>query len=261
MGQTVDIRGTSLTVVEHDSQRVVTLAMVDEVHGRPEGTARKRFNDNKARFVEGEDYFVRNSDEARAMGITAPNGLMLLTESGYLMLVKSFTDDLAWEVQRSLVNNYFRVKAEAPRYAPAITEKVNAHIEADRLMRSRMTISRLLGLDRNQAALSSAQSAKKITGIDPMAELGVMHLIAPVQERLLTPTQIGAELGLSNRAINKLFGDHDYHTKSPAGGYEATEKGKPYSRLVDTNKKQGGAPVMQLRWFPSVIPVVKGWMN
>ncbi|MBS6504229.1 MAG: ORF6C domain-containing protein, partial [Clostridium sp.] len=39
----------------------------------------------------------------------APKGL-LITESGYLMLVKSLQDDLAWKVQRELVNNYFRVK-------------------------------------------------------------------------------------------------------------------------------------------------------
>lgn len=30
------------------------------------------------------------------------------------MLVKSFTDDLAWTVQRELVNNYFRTKEEKP---------------------------------------------------------------------------------------------------------------------------------------------------
>lgn len=33
-----------------------------------------------------------------------PNNLVtLITETGYLMLVKSFTDDLAWKVQRELV--------------------------------------------------------------------------------------------------------------------------------------------------------------
>ena len=30
------------------------------------------------------------------------NELHLITETGYLMLVKSFTDDLAWSVQREL---------------------------------------------------------------------------------------------------------------------------------------------------------------
>lgn len=92
---TVTINNKQLPEVEYRGQRVVTLKMIDEVHQRPEGTARKRFNDNKCRFVEGEDYFVRNSDEAREMGVTAPNGIIFLTESGYLMLVKSFTDDLA----------------------------------------------------------------------------------------------------------------------------------------------------------------------
>lgn len=36
----------------------------------------------------------------------------LLTESGYLMIVKTFTDDLSWKVQRELVNTYFRAKAK-----------------------------------------------------------------------------------------------------------------------------------------------------
>lgn len=105
----ISINSTDLTVKEFHGQRVVTLREVDAVHQRPYGTARKRFNDNKDRFVEGVDYFVRNSDEAaKEYGIIAPNGLTLITESGYLMLVKSFTDDLAWDVQRQLVNTYFR---------------------------------------------------------------------------------------------------------------------------------------------------------
>ena len=33
-----------------------------------------------------------------------------MTETGYLMIVKSFTDDLAWSVQRQLVNTYFKAK-------------------------------------------------------------------------------------------------------------------------------------------------------
>ena len=36
--------------------------------------------------------------------------LNLFTESGYLMLVKSLTDDLSWAVQRELVNGYFKVQ-------------------------------------------------------------------------------------------------------------------------------------------------------
>lgn len=111
MGDLVHIEDTDISIKEYNGHRVVTFKDVDLVHNRPEGTARKRFNDNKKHFIEGEDFFVRKTDEAaKDYGIVAPNGLVLLTEQGYLMLVKSFTDDLAWKVQRQLVNSYFRVR-------------------------------------------------------------------------------------------------------------------------------------------------------
>lgn len=110
--QIVAVGNSEVAVKEFRGQRVVTFKDIDAVHERPEGTARKRFNDNKKHFILGEDYFVRNTDEAKKeFCITAPNGLVLMTEQGYLMLVKSFTDDLSWKVQRQLVSSYFKKEA------------------------------------------------------------------------------------------------------------------------------------------------------
>lgn len=114
MTNAILINNTPIPIKEYNGFRVVTLKEIDTVHGRKDGTARKRFNDNKHRFIEGVDYFVRKTDEAlNEFGVTAPNGLTLITETGYLMLVKSFTDDLAWQVQRELVNSYFRAKEQS----------------------------------------------------------------------------------------------------------------------------------------------------
>ncbi|MCY6411168.1 phage antirepressor KilAC domain-containing protein [Acinetobacter sp. VNH17] len=111
----ITISGKQLPIVEYMGNRVVTFAMIDEVHQRPEGTARKRFNDNRERFIEGEDYFKVCASEIRTHKICsispkAHEDVILITESGYLMLTKSFTDDLAWQVQRQLVSSYFKVK-------------------------------------------------------------------------------------------------------------------------------------------------------
>jgi hypothetical protein len=107
----VTINKVDLPVKEFNGKRVVTLKDVDNVHERTEGTARRNFNANKKHFILGEDYIQRNSLEAKIeYGLKAPNGLTLLTESGYLMIVKSFQDDLAWDVQRQLVNSYFKLK-------------------------------------------------------------------------------------------------------------------------------------------------------
>jgi hypothetical protein len=108
------INNTPVQIKEYNDMRVVTLKDIDAVHGRPDGTARKRFNDNKDHFIEGEDFFKVCASEIRTRKIIeisakAQEDVTFITESGYLMLVKSFTDDLAWNVQRQLVNSYFRV--------------------------------------------------------------------------------------------------------------------------------------------------------
>jgi hypothetical protein len=112
--KTMQIYNQEIQVKEYEGQRVVTFKDIDFVHQRPEGTAKKRFNNNQKHFVIDEDYYKISWSEIRTMGIETksnyPNGLILIKESGYLMLVKSFTDDLAWKVQRELVNNYFRLK-------------------------------------------------------------------------------------------------------------------------------------------------------
>lgn len=116
MEEIVKINNNDLQVKMWNGQRVVTLSDIDKVHSRPSGTARRNFNENKKHLILNEDYIVRNSYEAKQeYNITAPNGLTLFTESGYLLLVKSFTDDLAWSVQRDLVNTYFKLKELAPQ--------------------------------------------------------------------------------------------------------------------------------------------------
>lgn len=112
----VKINNTDLSVKEFNGQRIVTFKDIDMLHERIEGTAKRNFSDNKKHFIENEDYFKMTYKEfstnfvPNSKGGNPNNEVVLLTESGYLMLVKSLQDDLAWKVQRELVNNYFRVK-------------------------------------------------------------------------------------------------------------------------------------------------------
>lgn len=71
---------------------------------RPEGTASRNFRQNQERFLNSVDFYKITPDEFRQaignMDSRQQNNITLITESGYLMLVKSFSDDLAWKVQR-----------------------------------------------------------------------------------------------------------------------------------------------------------------
>ncbi|MBF0148253.1 MAG: ORF6N domain-containing protein [Magnetococcales bacterium] len=112
--QLITVGEATVPILEYQGKRFVTFAMVDRVHQRPGGTAKRNFHENRNRFVDGEDFIKATRDEFRtdlweSFGFSkfAPSGI-LLSQSGYLMLVKSFTDDLAWKVQRELVNRYFQ---------------------------------------------------------------------------------------------------------------------------------------------------------
>lgn len=117
-----------ITAKEYQGQRVITFKDIDTLHQRPEGTARKRFNDNRERYIESTDYFVIDQpSEIRTLGFERPQGgtpsnVILLTKMGYLMLAKSLNDDLAWEIQRGLIKNYF----ETHDIEPSILFKLNS---------------------------------------------------------------------------------------------------------------------------------------
>ena len=104
----ITINETEIQPLEYENQRVVTFAMIDKVHGRPSDTARRNFRANKERLVEKEDYYLidfTQKDVFRPFGIQVPpRGMIVLTESGYLLLVKSFTDDLARQFMPSSIS-------------------------------------------------------------------------------------------------------------------------------------------------------------
>lgn len=121
MNEHMIIQNNAVEIKEWGGQRVVTFKDIDTIHARSEGTSRRNFNTNRKYFIEGTDYFKICADEIRSHKIMelspkAQEDVTLLTESGYLMIVKSFHDDLAWDVQRALVNNYFRAKTDAENF-------------------------------------------------------------------------------------------------------------------------------------------------
>jgi len=114
---------TDLSPIFYKDQPVITMSMIDKAHQRPHGTAKRNFRSNRQHLVPGDDYFeINQADEIRTLGFSRPQGgtpdkIYLFSETGYLMLVKSFTDDLAWQVQRKLVKSYFRAQERRPTIA------------------------------------------------------------------------------------------------------------------------------------------------
>ncbi|KPB92855.1 hypothetical protein ALQ72_01111 [Pseudomonas syringae pv. maculicola] len=182
----ITINNTPVPIVEYRGQRVVTLAMIDQVHQRPEGTAGRNLREHRERFILGRDYFELTADEIRRQSMgevfspRTPKGI-LLTERGYMLLTKPFNDDLAWEVQSRLVDEYFSPAKPSllPQDLPGALR-----LAAD------------LAEEKAVLALENQQQAKKIKALE--------NLFMPGE----TPTQFAKRLnGVNSQQINAVLLD------------------------------------------------------
>jgi hypothetical protein len=125
---TISIAGTDVQQVLYKGDPVVTFAMVDEIHKRPDGTAKRTYDEHRDRFVENDDFITAPYDALWSDAIRPTKGgnrkpIVLITRRGYLKLVKPLTDDRAWEVQGEMIDRYFMVERIAS-LAPDVLEEI-----------------------------------------------------------------------------------------------------------------------------------------
>lgn len=122
------------------SERVITAWDIARLHGRDVREVNQQFNRNIKNLIENEDYFIVNRshifESHRVIQDFIPNNvkeIVLFTEYGYLLLVKTFTDDKSWKVQRQLVKSYFKLKELKEKVEAGELEikKVNSEIQSN----------------------------------------------------------------------------------------------------------------------------------
>lgn len=118
--------------------------------------------------------------------------------------------------------------------------------------------ARAFGFDDNMRLLSVNQAVQKRTGVDLLSELGATHLLSPINERYMTPTELGAPVDLSAVAVNRVLRDLGYQREGRDGKgklvWSLTDRGREAGgRMMDTGKKHGdGTAVQQLKWPESM---------
>lgn len=116
------ILNEEIEIKEYNGERVITAWDIARLHGRDVREVNQQFNRNIKNLIENEDYFIVNRKNIldsviqkshKVIQDFIPNNvkeIVLFTESGYLLLVKTFTDEKSWKVQRQLVKSYFKLK-------------------------------------------------------------------------------------------------------------------------------------------------------
>jgi len=106
--------GKAVERIEYKGQPVLTFRMVDELHERPESTARQSFNRHKNKLIENEDFFdvpyedwshIPSDKFYRAVRSGQRNPVIFLTQTGYLLLTNIYRSSS--ERILEICNKYF----------------------------------------------------------------------------------------------------------------------------------------------------------
>lgn len=185
--EVVVVNDVEFPVAEYQGQRIVTFQQIADVHGVPAKQIRTNFLRNKERFVEGCDTYLIDFSKKHLLEAfeIPPRGLRVFTETGYLMLVKTMTDDLAWDVQRQLVDTYFRVKS-LPAQQPVVDERFDRLLNAFEKMceyscEQNKRLDRMLSILENKHLQSPAKKAKR--ALPPVMDSGSMYNIIKLEEQ------------------------------------------------------------------------------
>ena len=129
--------------------------------------------------------------------------------------------------------------------------------EAARALPALIRAGRLLGLDKNAAAIAANQAIYGMTNVNLMQQLGRTHIEAESQDSgWYTPTELGKLIGTSARGVNMLLAESGLQMKM-GEKWAATDVGREFSRLFDTGKRHGaGVPVTQMKWSKNVLPML-----
>ncbi|WP_063663351.1 ORF6N domain-containing protein [Aliivibrio fischeri] len=170
----------TIPVIEFNSERVLTLWDIDRLHRAPQNTTYNVFIQNQNKLQQNKHYFTAFPTD-HAFAINYPNpippaGLILITQRGYSMLVKAFTDDFSWQVQEQLADAYF----EAQRVLSPAEQLVN---QANLLVQHDQRINNL-----EKAQLNTMEH---VTRNNQLAERAFQA---------------------ANAALEHKFGDKDYFT-------------------------------------------------
>ena len=185
--------------------------------------------------------------------------LTVINESGlYSAILKSRKPEAAkfkkWVTAEVLPSIRKTGSYTAPKAAPS---PVRLAYDAAKAFPPLFRVARLLGCDKNAAAIAANQAVMGLTQVNLMQSLGHTHLEAENQEgRYYTPTEIGREIGTSARGVNLLLAEAGMQFKR-GDVWEVTEAGKAFAKIYDTGKKHGsGVPITQIKWSMTVLPLL-----
>lgn len=200
-----------------------------------------------------------DEDEKQNLQIAGfgPRGVTVINEAGLYSCILTSQKEEAKPFKRWVTHDVLPSIRKTGRFE-AESPDISQAEHAFKLIPSVVRAARMLGLDRNAAAISANQAVAKLTGANVMRLLGHTHLEAENQSALFyTPTELGRQIGVSGRAFNMLLAEAGLQAKKGEHWAPlATAEG--FCRVLDTGKRHGdGSMIQQVKWSDGVLNLIQ----
>ena len=237
---------------------------------------KEEFGKVRSKIINGDPWFVAKDvcaclgltnsrealssldDDEKGVSITdtlgGPQEIVIISEAGLYTLILRMRRRKGDPARSERIANFRRWVTH--EVIPSIRKTGQYSARApQRTLEDIATVFKYAGLEGHQLALALDNVYREETSRSLLA--GV-NLVAPVQEALLTPTQIAAELGYGYTAkrVNKILEKMGLQRRR-GDKWEPVRRDDPYAVLLDTGKWHGGAPVTQLKWRSGIVNRVK----
>ena len=181
--------------------------------------------------------------------------LMVMSEN---YKVQAAVYDRMVELEEKLTGGNAEPKVE-PKPQSSLIEKFK---EASEFIDLTISMLNRLGIEGNQATLGANKVASQETGINILEMIGQSAIVSPVQERYYSPTELAPRTGFNSaNKFNSYLEEQGYQvkevTRKDKWHWTPTEKGKPFSVMLDTDKAHTAGTVQHLRWYASIIEEIE----
>lgn len=224
----VEFMGKEIPIIEGgfgENCRIVTDKQISEIHSMENFEVRKSIKRliEKDRIKQGVDYidlkvskeFTNNFESLgyTKMQISKSESIFILSERGYIKLVKSMDDDLSWNIMDKFVDEYFAMRKEVATFKLPQTYK-EALIEL------------VVQVEKNEVLeLENKKQQEVIEMQKPKAD----YFDCLVETNLLTNFRDSAkELGIKQNEFMKFLEEKKFIYR------DKRDKPKPYAQHVDS---------------------------
>lgn len=210
MENAIQVNEQEILIKDYNGQRVVTLWNIANLHNTTVKHMRMTFERTKKHMIENEDYFlvekednfvvtICDQEKLNKNAINRSKDIPIFTESGYLMITKSLTDDLSWKVQRQLVNCYFKVRE-------VVKEAVENEIKPE--------LVSLADVNKTIELLSSMYDSMKVPNEDKLKTIKALLETAGLSiPEVEVPKEIDKSNYISIEEIAKRAGLYDKYSR------------------------------------------------